>query len=83
MTEHEDAPHTVPSAKDTDKGMTEAQKTRQTKSPEDSYPAGTTEPYGGLSGDEGKVNADATPKIADDAQTGQTAVPAPDDDASD
>lgn len=33
-------------------------------------------------GDEGARNADATPKIADDAEKGRTAVPAPDDDAS-
>ncbi len=67
MPEHEDAP----------------QKDPRTKSPEDGYPVDTTEPHGGLAGDEGRVNADATPKIADDAEEGQTTVPAPGDDAND
>ncbi len=75
MTEHEDERHTIPS-------MTEEQRARQTKSPEDGYPADTTDPLGGLGGDEGQVNADATPMIADDAEKGQTATPAPSDDAS-
>jgi len=59
--------------------MTEEQQARETKSPEVGYPAATTDPYGGLGGDEGQVNADATPTIADDAEKGQTAVPAPSD----
>jgi len=75
MTEHEDERQKVP-------GMTEEQRARQTKSPEDGYPADTTDPLGGLGGDEGQVNADATPEIADDAEKAQTATPAPSDDAS-
>ena len=82
MTEHEDKPQTIPSLKDTGEDMTEEQQARKTKSPEDGYPAATTAPYGGLGGDEGQVNADATPKIADDAENRQTATPAPSDDVS-
>jgi hypothetical protein len=74
MTEHEDE-RQIPN-------MTEEQRARQTKSPEDGYPADTTDPLGGLGDDEGQVNADATPKIADDAEKGETATPAPSDDAS-
>ena len=49
---------------------------RKTTSPEAGYPAGDTEPYEGLTGDEGRVNAEATPDIADDAEHGQTESPA-------
>ena len=82
MTEHEDDPQTVPTVKDTDAAMTDEQRARQTRSPEDGYPVGTTDPQGGLDGDEGRVNADAAPDIADDAEKGETATPAPSDDAS-
>ena len=82
MTEHEDEPQTMPRPKAAGEDMAEGQRARQTKSPEDGYPAGTTDPYGGLGGDEGRVNADATPTVADDAVKGQTATPAPGDDVS-
>jgi hypothetical protein len=54
----------------------------ETTSPDAGYPSGTTEPEDGLRGDEGRVNADAAPNIADDAEKRQTATPAPRDDAS-
>jgi hypothetical protein len=79
MTDQEDAPKTVPPAKDTGRGMTDEQRARQAQSPEEGYPANTTDPLGGLGGDEGKVNADSAPGIAEDAEKGQTAVPIPSD----
>ena len=83
MTDHEDKPKTVPSVSDTDQAVTEEQRARASESPEVGYPAGTTDPHEGLSGDEGQVNADATPTIADDAEAGQTQVPAASDDVND
>jgi hypothetical protein len=66
----QDEPRTIPSLRDTGEAA------RQTASPDTGYPAGDTEPYDGLTGDEGRVNADATPDIADDAEHGRTESPA-------
>jgi hypothetical protein len=80
MTEHQKEPETSTRLKEVGEDITEGQRARQAKSPEDGYPAGTTDSYGGLGGDEGRVNADATPNVADDVEKGQTAIPAPSDD---
>jgi hypothetical protein len=76
MSEKEDEPKTIPSLRDTGEAMTEEEQARKTSSPETGYPAGDTEPYEGLTGDEGRANAEATPDIADDAKHGQTESPA-------
>ncbi len=75
MSEKEDEPRTIPSLRDTGEAMTE-EEARKTASPETGYPTGDTEPYEGLTGNEGRVNAEATPAIADDAEHGQTESPA-------
>ena len=72
----QDEPRTIPSLRDTGEAPTEEEEARQTASPDTGYPAGDTEPYDGLTGDEGRVNADATPDIADDAEHGRTESPA-------
>ena len=76
MSAKEDEPKTIPSLRDTGEAMTDEEEARKTASPEAGYPAGDTEPYEGLTGDEGRVNAEATPDIADDAERGQTESPA-------
>jgi hypothetical protein len=81
MTTSDDEPTTIPNLKDTGQEMTDAEMARKTTSPGEGYPAGTTQPQPGLTDDEGRVNADVTPTIADDAEHGQTATPAPDDEA--
>ena len=82
MTDREDEPQANGAPTDADEVLTEEQRARRTTSPDVGYPVGTTEPQDGLRGDEGRVNAEATPKIADDAETGQTATDAPPDDAN-
>jgi hypothetical protein len=76
MSDEEDEPKTIPSLRDTGEAMTEEEQARKTASPETGYPAGDTEPYEGLTGDEGRVNAEVTPDIEDDAEHGQTESPA-------
>src|SRR3954470_10166980 len=76
-----DEPTTIPNLKDTGQEMTDAEMARKTTSPGEGYPAGTTQPQAGLTGDEARVNADVTPTIADDAEHGQSATPTPDDEA--
>jgi hypothetical protein len=73
MDEKEGEPRTIPSLRDTGEAMTEEEEARKTASPEAGYPAGDTEPHEGLTGEEGRVNAEATPAVADDAEHGQTA----------
>lgn len=75
MSDQEEEPQTIPSLRDTGEAMTEGEEARKTTSPETGYPAGDTEPYEGLTGDEGRVNAEATPDTADDADEGQTESP--------
>ena len=76
MSDQDDEPKTIPSLRDTGEAMTPEETARKATSPETGYPAGDTEPYEGLTGDEGRVNAEATPPIADDAEHGQTESPA-------
>jgi hypothetical protein len=75
MSEEEDEPRTIPSLRDTGEAMTEDEEARKSASPGAGYPAGDTEPHEGLTGDEGRVNAEATPTVADDAEHGQTESP--------
>jgi hypothetical protein len=82
MSEHEDEPQRATGRKGIGEDVTDSDEARGAESPEVGYPVDTTEPYGGLGGDEGKVNADATPRLADDGEKGQTATPAPADDVS-
>jgi hypothetical protein len=76
MSENADEPKTIPSLRDTGEAMTQEEEARKTASPKTGYPAGDTEPYEGVTGKEGRVNAEATPAIADDAEHGQTQSPA-------
>lgn len=75
MSDQEEEPQTIPSLRGMGEAMTEEEEARKTTSPEAGYPAAKTEPYEGLTGDEGRVNAEATPDIADDAEKGQTESP--------
>ena len=76
MSDQDDEPKTIPSLRDTGEAMTPEETARKATSPGTGYPAGDTEPYEGLTGDEGRVHAEATPPIADDAEHGQTESPA-------
>ena len=53
MRQHEDEPTTIPNLKD----VAEAERARKTTSPPEGYPAGRTQPQGGLQGDEGRESA--------------------------
>jgi hypothetical protein len=75
MSNQEEEAETIPSLRDTGEDMTEEEEARKATSPEAGYPAGDTEPTEGLTGDEGRVNAEVTPDIADDAEEGQTKSP--------
>jgi hypothetical protein len=80
MRDDEDQPQSIRPLKDIGEEMSEEQRARKASSPAEGYPAGTTDPQGGLTGKEGRVNADAAPEIVDDAAHGQTQVPASPDD---
>jgi hypothetical protein len=80
MSNHQDEPETIPSLKDTGEDLSGEEQARKTQSPPPGYPSDTTSPQRGLTGQEGNVNAEMTPKIADDAAHGQTQTPAPSDD---
>ncbi|MEA2322628.1 MAG: hypothetical protein QOD81_2478 [Solirubrobacteraceae bacterium] len=75
MSDQQDEPQTIPSLRETGEAMSEEEEARKTSSPGAGHPAGDTEPYGGLEGDEGRDNAGVTPPIADDAVEGQTKSP--------
>jgi hypothetical protein len=73
MSDDEQQPTTIPSLKDTGEAMTEEERRRKTQSPDEGYPVDDTS---APNEHPGANNANVTPPIADDAQTGQTESPA-------